>query len=472
MSRTVSLTLLLALVVPGGTPLMAAQSTPAQRPNIVIMLTDNLGWGEIGIQGSARGVPTPRLDRLAAQGMRLTNFNVEYSCVVSRAALLTGRYAVRTGAAQRSGITLWEVTIAEALKSAGYATGHYGKWHLGGETDWRGKREPTNQGFDEWYGIPQSSNEAQVTSMPGYDPAKTPAPYIWEGKAGRAAQQVKVFDLESRRTLDRESATKGIDFMERSVRAGKPFFLYYPITQIHFPTLAHHDFAGSTGAGDIGDALAEVDHNTGLVLDAIERLGVANDTIVIWMADNGAEIRRPWRGTAGPWTGFYNTVMEGGVRVAAMIRWPGRIPAGQVSNEIVHEIDLFPTLAAAIGSDIVPKDRPIDGVDQLPFLKGKQSRSARDSVLFWTENKLVRAVKWQDWKLHYEFQIERGTTIPPALRLFNLRSDPKEETDVKDFNPGVKSVIDKIVADFMASTAAFPNVPMDAPDPYAPPSRR
>ena len=283
---------------------------------------------------------------------------------------------------------------------------------------------------------------------------------------------MKVFDLESRRTLDRESATKGIDFMERSVRAGKPFFLYYPITQIHFPTLAHHDFAGSTGAGDIGDALAEVDHNTGLVLDAIERLGVANDTIVIWMADNGAEIRRPWRGTAGPWTGFYNTVMEGGVRVAAMIRWPGRIPAGQVSNEIVHEIDLFPTLAAAIGADIVPKDRPIDGVDQLPFLKGKQSRSARDSVLFWTENKLVRAVKWQDWKLHYEFQIERGTTIPPALRLFNLRSDPKEETDVKDFNPGVKSVIDKIVADFMASTAAFPNVPMDAPDPYAPASRR
>ena len=237
MSRSVSLTLLLALVIPGSVPLMAAESAQAQRPNIIIMLTDNLGWGEIGIQGSARGVPTPRLDRLAAQGIRLTNFNVEYSCVVSRAALLTGRYAVRTGAAQGSGITLWEVTMAEALKSAGYATGHYGKWHLGGEKEWRGKREPTNQGFDEWYGIPQSSNEAQVTTTPGYDPAKTPAPYIWEGKAGQAAQQVKIFDLESRRTLDRESATKGIDFMQRSVRAGKPFFLYYPITQIHFPTL-------------------------------------------------------------------------------------------------------------------------------------------------------------------------------------------------------------------------------------------
>jgi arylsulfatase A-like enzyme len=467
-----SLSLLLALMLACGGPLRAAAAKQAKQPNIIIMLTDNLGWGEIGIQGSARGVPTPRLDRLAGQGMRLTNFNVEYSCVVSRAALLTGRYAVRTGAAQRSGITQWEVTIAEALKPLGYTTGHYGKWHLGGETAWRGKREPTNQGFDEWYGIPQSSNEAQVTSMPGYDPAKTPPPYIWEGKAGQPAREVKIFDLETRRTLDRESAAKGIEFMERSVRAGKPFFLYYPITQVHFPTLAHHDFVGSTGAGDIGDALAEVDYNTGLVLDALERLGVANDTIVIWLADNGAELRRPWRGTAGPWTGFYNTVMEGGVRVAAMIRWPGRIPAGQVSNEIVHEIDLFPTLAAAIGADIVPKDRPIDGVNQLPFLQGRQQRSARDTVLFWTENKLVRAVKWQHWKLHYEFMLEKGAPLSPALRLFNLRSDPKEETDVKDFNPGVKSVIDKIVADFMASTAAFPNVPMDAPDPYTPERRR
>jgi arylsulfatase A-like enzyme len=472
MSRRVShvgcARLVVAVILLGSGSIEAAETSAVKHPNVVIMLTDNLGWGEIGVHGSVRGVPTPRIDRLASEGMRLTNFNVEYSCVVSRAALLTGRYAVRTGAAQRSGITLWEVTIAEALKPLGYATGHFGKWHLGGEKEWLGQREPTNQGFDEWYGIPQSSNEAQVTSTPGYDPAKTPPPYIWEGKAGHPAQKVKVFDLESRRTLDRESALKGIEFMERSVRAGTPFFLYYPITHVHFPTLAHPEHAGKTGGGDIGDALADIDHNTGLVLDAIERLGIRNDTIVVWMADNGAEARRPWRGSAGPWTGFYNTVLEGGVRVAAMVRWPGHIPAGQVSNEIVHEIDLFPTLAAAIRADIVPKDRPIDGVTQLPFLQGKQPHSARESVLFWTENKLVRAVKWQDWKLHYEFQLERGVTIPPALRLFNLRSDPKEETDVKNFNPGVKSVIDKIVADFMASTKAFPNVPQDAPDPYLP----
>jgi arylsulfatase A-like enzyme len=468
-ARSIALTALAVIGVlsPDPAPTWAA-APPAQRPNIVVMLTDNLGWGEVGAYGGVRGVPTPRIDRLAAQGMRLTNFNVEYSCVVSRAALLTGRYAVRSGAAQRTGITLWEVTIAEALKPLGYATALYGKWHLGGELNWRGQREPTHQGFDEWYGIPLSSNEAQTTTMPGFDATKVEAPYIWEGKAGEPARKVKVFDFETRRTLDREAALKGVAFMEKSVRERKPFFLYYPITQIHFPTLAHADFSGKTDAGDIGDAMADVDYNTGLVLDAIERLDIERNTIVIWISDNGAEARRPWRGTSGPWTGFYNTVMEGGVRTPGMIRWTGRIPAGQVSNEIVHELDLFPTLAAAIGADIVPKDRPIDGVNQLPFFEGKRSRSARDSVLYWTENTLVRAVKWQDWKLHYEFQLERGTNVPPALRLFNLRSDPKEESDVKDFNPGVKSVADKIVADFAASTQAFPNVPQGAADPYTP----
>ena len=218
--------------------------------------------------------------------------------------------------------------------------------------------------------------------MPGFDPAKDETPYIWEGKAGEAARKVKVFDLESRRTLDRESTQRGVEFMERRCARRTPFFLYLPLTQIHFPTLAHPDFAGKTGAGDIGDAMADVDHNTGLVLDAIQRLGIERETIVIWISDNGAETRRPWRGTAGPWTGFYNTVMEGGVRTPGMIRWTGRIPAGQVSNEIVHELDLFPTLAAAIGADIVPKDRPIDGVDQLPFLEGQARRAQRATARF------------------------------------------------------------------------------------------
>jgi len=447
------------------------QTTQATRPNIVIMFPDNLGWGEVGVYGSVRGAPTPRLDRLAAEGMRLNNFNVEYSCTVSRAALLTGRYAIRTGATQGAGITLWEVTIAEALQSIGYATALHGKWHIGGDAP-EGRREPTHQGFDEYYGIPRTSNEAQTTTSPAFNPATSRTPYIWEGKTGEPSRNVKVFDLDTRRTVDREAAERGIAFMERNARARKPFFLYYPMTQIHFPTLAHPDFAGKTGAGDIGDAMADVDHNVGLMLDAIERLGIARNTIVFWCTDNGAEQRRPWRGSSGPWNGFYNTVMEGGVRTPCLVRWPGRIPAGRVSNEIVHQVDIFPTLAAAVGADIVPKDRAIDGVNQLPFLEGKQAKSNRDSVIFFTNTQL-RAVKWHDWKFHYAFQPEPGgQAVAPLMRLFNLRSDPKEESDVKDVNPWAQSVMDRIVAEFNASTQRYPHVPANAPDPYVPPTVR
>jgi arylsulfatase A-like enzyme len=440
----------------------------SSRPNIVLIFPDNLGWGEVGVYGSVRGDPTPRLDKLAAQGIKLDNFNVEYSCVVSRAALLTGRYAIRTGATQDGGITLWEVTIAEALKSLGYATALFGKWHLGGARP-EGKREPSHQGFDEYYGIPRTSNEAQTTTLPNFDAARMETPQIWQGKRGEPSRNVQAFDLDSRRTIDRTAAERGVSFMERNVKGRTPFFLYYPMTQIHFPTLAHPDFAGKTGAGDIGDAMAEVDHNVGLVLDAIDRLGVAKNTIVLWCTDNGAEARRPWRGSPGPWSGFYNTVMEGGIRTPCIIRWPGRIPAGQVSNEIVHEIDLFPTLAAAVGADIVPKDRAIDGVNQLPFFEGRQKRSNRTAVLFYTGTQ-IRAVKWHDWKFHYAFSTEKVVAgQPSSVRLFNLRSDPKEESDIKDANPWSLSVMDRLVAEFTATTVRYPHVPANAPDPYAPP---
>jgi len=360
------------------------------------------------------------------------------------------------------------MTIAEALKPLGYATALFGKWHLGGH-DWWGKREPTNQGFDEWFGIPLSSNEAQGTTDPHGVNAE---PYIWEGKAGSPAKKVRPFNVETRPLLDREAAERGIAFMERNVREHRPFFLYYPITQIHFPALAHPDFAGKTGAGDIGDAMAELDHNVGMMLDAIERLGIARNTLVFWCTDNGAEMRRPWRGSAGPWNGFYNTVMEGGIRTPCIIRWTGRIPPGRVSWEIVQQVDFFPTIAAAVGADIVPKDRAIDGVNELPFLEGKQPHSNRDHVLYFTLRNGLTAVKWNDWKLHYVFQPNPVADPGPGMRLFNLRSDPKEETDVKDANPWVKSVMDSLVANFEASTKRYPNVPRNAPDPYAPPLSR
>ena len=455
----------IALAVGGFAPVTVnAQNA---RPNIVLMFPDNLGWGEVGVYGSVRGDLTPRLDKLASEGIRLNNFNVEFSCTVSRAALMTGRYAIRTGATQPGGITLWEITMAEAFKSIGYSTALFGKWHLGGDRP-EGRREPSQQGFDEFYGIPRTSNEAQTTIAQGQTTPNTS--FIWEGAVGQPARSVKPFNTETRRTIDRESADRTVAFMEKNARTRTPFFVYYPITQIHFPTLPHPDFAGKTAAGDIGDAMAELDANVGRVLDAIDRLKLAPNTIVLWCTDNGAEGRRPWRGSAGPWSGFYNSVMEGGIRTPCIIRWPGRIPAGRVSNEIVHEIDLFPTLAAATGAPL-PADRAIDGVNQLPFLEGKQARSNRESVLFYTNDQL-RAVKWHDWKLHYTYQPEAGAPpVPPLMRLFNLLSDPKEDTDIKDANPWAQSVMDKLVAEFTATTARYPHVPPNAADPYQPPQR-
>jgi len=437
---------------------------PQPPPNIVLMYPDNLGYGEVAIFGGNRGVLTPRIDALAREGMRLTNFNVETFCTPSRAALLTGRYGVRTGTLGYrppwSGMTLWETTLAELLAPIGYTSALFGKWHAGNAAG----RSPTNQGFDEWYGIRDSSNESQASTM-------NDTPYIWEGKAGEPSRPVKEFNLDTRRTIDREVTERGVEFMARSVKARKPFFLYLPFTLIHFPTLPHHDFAGTTGAGDIGDAMAEMDRNVGVVVDAIKRLGIANNTIVVWASDGGAEARRPWRGTAGPWRGFYNTAMEGGIRTPFMIRWPGHIPAGQVSNEIVHNTDVFTTLANAVGVK-VPRDRAIDGVNQLPFFEGRQRKSNRESFVYFAANGQVRAVKWGDWKLHYVWQDEPGQPVERTMKLFNLRSDPKEETDIKDANPGVVTAIGKVVSDFWATVDQYPLIPVATPDPYLPPVGR
>jgi arylsulfatase A-like enzyme len=453
-------------------PLLAnvQSQTDQDRPNIVLMFPDNLGIGEVSSYGGARGVPTPNIDRLATEGLRLTNFNVEYSCVVSRIALLTGRYAVRTGQGYANGMTLWEVTIAEALGSTGYATALFGKWHVGG-FNWEGRREPTHQGFDEWWGIPGTSHVAQYTSFEGFDSTRIAIPYIWEGKAGEPSRRVKPYDLKTRRTIDREAAERGIAFMEQNAAAGIPFFLFYPMTHIHFPALPHPDFAGTTGAGDIGDAMADVDYNVGLVLSALERLGIADNTLVFWCTDNGAEMRRPWRGSSGPWRGYYNSAMEGGVRTPCVIRWPGRIPAGQVTNELVHEIDIFPTIAAAVGAqNLVPADRIIDGVNQLPFFEHTQPHSSRESVMFLAREGHVMAVKWHDWKLWYLFRTELEPDPDDLVRLFDLGVDPREQTDVKDFYPWVISAMDGIVADYEASLEMHPRVPGNADDPYVPPA--
>ncbi len=441
------------------------------KPNVVLIFPDNIGMGEVNAYGGVRGVPTPNIDKIGHEGIRLTNFNVEYSCTPSRIAILTGRYATRTGDDYFSGITLWENTLAEQLKTAGYATAVFGKWDISND-NWLGKREPTYQGFDEWYGIPETSHLSQFTTMKGF-PKDREAPYIWESVAGQMAQKVKPFDLATRRTVDREAAERSVNFIRKNAEKKKPFFLYYPMTQLHFPALPHPDKAGTTGAGDMGDAMADVDYNVGLILKELEKLGIEKNTIVIWCSDNGAEMRRPWRGTSGPWRGFYNSAMEGGVRTPCVIRWPGHIKSGQVSNEMLHEVDLFTTIAAAAGVPYTPADRKIDGVNQLPFLEGNQKNSNRESAIFMSRNGGVMAVKWRDWKFWYNFKTEIPDADPDNLvRLFDLRVDPQEEIDVKDQYPWVVGIMDAIVKEYELSLVQYPRVSAqaNAADPYLPPA--
>ena len=441
------------------------------KPNIILIFPDNIGIGEVSSFGGIRGVPTPNIDKLGDDGIRFNNFNVEYSCVPSRIAILTGRYAARAGDDYYAGTTLWENTIAEELKSVGYATALYGKWDLGSDS-WLGKREPTKQGFDEWYGIPNTSHYAQFTSMKGFPKSKE-IPFIWEGKAGQISKKVKPFDLDTRRTIDREAAEKSVNFIRQNAEKGKPFFLYYPMTQLHFPSLTHPDKAGTTGAGDIGDAMADVDYNVGLILNELKKSGIENNTIVIWCADNGAELRRPWRGSPGPWRGYYNSAMEGGIRTPCVIRWPNRIKSGQVTNEMIHEVDLFPTILAAVGiSNTSSNDRIIDGINQLPFFEGIKKKSNRESALFLNRSGNVMAVKWHDWKLWYNFKTEIPDADPDNLiRLFDLRVDPQEEIDVKDYYPWVLGIMDSIVKEYEMSLVIHPRVSAQAnsADPYIPP---
>ena len=432
-------------------------------PNIVLIVADNLGWGELGCYGGGalRGAPTPGIDQLAREGLLLQNFNVESDCVPTRSALMTGRHPIRTGCLQSvppglpQGLKRSEITLAQLLSERGYATAHYGKWHLG---DIEG-RFPSDRGFDEWYGIPRTTDESQFTSTVGYDPSVADIPYIMQGQAGSPSSLVKVYDLDSRREIDANLVERSCDFIARQHASGKPFFLYLPLVHLHFPTLPHRDFQGRSGQGDFADAMMEMDHRVGQVVDEIERLGLAQETLFIFCSDNGPEFRAPYRGTAGPWRGTYHTAMEGSLRVPCILRWPGRIAPGGVSNEMVHVTDLFATLAAVAGA-AVPTDRPIDGIDQLPFLLGQEPRSRREGFPFFIKNEL-RALKWRDWKLHYywEPEVNEGKGKLESPYLFNIVRDPKEESDVLVHNTWVMGPMLRMVKAFNDSAQRHPHTP-------------
>ena len=470
-----SIRILLATALIGALSLIISSGVQAaDKPNIVFVLTDNLGYGEIGSYGGGitRGAATPRIDSLAKEGMRFLNMNMETQCTPSRSSLMTGRWAIRSGTHSvpfggvADGLTQWEVTMGEALSDAGYTTGYYGKWHLGSHDG----RLPNDQGFDEWFGIPRTTDESLWPTAPGWSPDIMPAEQLMEGKKGEKSRVLGVYDVVQRRLIDAEITKRTVAFIERGGKSGKPFFAYVALTQPHLPTLPNPAFAGKTGNGEWADMLAEMDANVGQILDAVDKAGVRDNTIFIFTSDNGAEFFKPWDGWAGPWRGAYFTALEGGIRVPFLIRWPGKIAAERVSNEIVHGVDMFATLARFSGAK-VPTDRPFDSIDQSAFFLGKTEKSAREGFPIWGAERL-QAVKWRNWKMHF---MRQDTMFDPPVKnptptIYNLYADPREEKPTVD--SWVVGPMLTIVGDFEQSVKKYPLIPMGTPDPYAPPTQR
>jgi len=432
--------------------LLASSNAMAQdKPNIVLVFMDNFGWGELGSYGGGliRGAATPRIDSLADEGLRLLNFNVEAQCTPSRAAIMTGRYAIRTGNGSvplgvgAYGLTQWEYTMAEMLSDAGYNTGMFGKWHLG---DSEG-RYPTDQGFDEWYGIPNSSDESYWPDNDLYRAGTHPQvkyEHIMEARRNETPKELHVYNGARRLTIDGEITDRAIDFMKRKAKEDKPFFLFIPYTQTHHPVQPE---------------------------PTVDELGIKDNTIFIFTADNGPEGVHPHQGFAGPWRGSYFTGLEGSLRVPFLIRWPEKIPANSVSNEIVHEMDLFTTFAKFSGGKI-PADRVIDGVDQSEFFMGKQEKSDRESVVVYVGNDLY-GVKWRNWKMMFKEldTIEADPVRTYGIPLFyNLLLDPREENPslYAAENLWVRFPAGQVLIEHSRSFEKEPPIPPGTPDPYQP----
>ena len=453
----------------------------AAAPNVVLMLADNVGWGDIGAYGGGemRGMPTPRIDSIAAQGLQMTQFLVEPGCTPSRAALMLGRYPIRAGlgtiiiGGTPNTLQANEFTLAEMFKSRGYATGMAGKWHLGSEEQsW-----PTRQGFDEYrVGVIETSDGTLYRGhmeRAGVAEAaiKKTVPMIYESDDNGELKAVREYTVDYRREVEGDIAKASVDYIKRHAAADKPFFLYVGWTHSHYPSVTPPEFTGKSSHA-YGDLIMELDYRTGQVLDAIEQADIEDNTIVLWLSDNsatptGSPMAYPG-GNNGPFRGELGDALEGSLRVPGMIKWPGEIAPGK-SNEMVSIHDILPTLARIIDAKL-PTDRFYDGVDQSDFLLGKQAASNRDHLVTFLNNELA-AVRWRHYRI-YPKSFGRSFTNPSqegglGIRLlnnelpdlYNIEMDPREQINITADNAWVFRQYLRIVGDYKKSLEKFPNPP-------------
>jgi arylsulfatase A-like enzyme len=422
----------------------SAAGPPAQRPpNIVFIYADDQGYGDLGCYG-AKGFTTPNIDRLAKEGVRFTDFYVAQAvCSASRTALLTGCYPNRVGIlgalgpTAKHGISDDERTIAQVLKTRGYATAIFGKWHLGHHPQFL----PTRHGFDEYYGLPYSND-----MWPMHPTSKFPDLPLIEGEKTVALNP----DQTQLTTLYTERAVK---FIEKS--KDKPFFLYVPHAMPHVPLHVSDKFRGKSERGLYGDVLMEIDWSVGQILAALKNNGLDEQTLVMYSSDNG-----PWLsygdhgGSAGPLREGKGTSFEGGIREPFLARWPGKIPAGIVCTEPAMTIDILPTVAKLAGAEL-PK-HAIDGLDIWPLMSGqKDAVCPHEAFWFYWGNELqgIRAGKWKLHLPHTYTHIEtpgmagkpgKGVQQKIELALYNLMKDPGETTNLADSERGVVKKLEEL----------------------------
>ncbi|QDU63221.1 Arylsulfatase [Planctomycetes bacterium Pan216] len=408
-----------------------------EHPNVIIIFCDDLGYNDIGPFGSTKH-RTPNLDRMAKQGRRFTDFYVSSGvCSPSRSSLMTGCYPRRVGLhlndegkwvlfpGNKRGLNPEEITIADLLKPLGYATACVGKWHLGDQPEFL----PTRQGFDTYFGIPFSNDMGLWKPERGYPPLPL-------------MRQEKVIETEpDQGELTKRYTEEAVRFIGE--RKDGPFFLYFPHTMPHAPQAASKDFLGKSANGRWGDAVEEIDWSTGVLLDTLEKLDIADRTLVIFTSDNGGAVR--WGASNKPLRGGKGGTWEGGHRVPMIAWWPGEIPAGTTCSEMATTMDLLPTIADLTGA-MMPSDRIIDGKDIWPLLAGKPGAKTPHEAYFYYYRDQLDAVRSGDWKLF----VNRGNKMrakPMPAELYHLRDDIGETTNVAAKHPDVvaqlKSLLDQ-----------------------------
>jgi arylsulfatase len=427
----------------------AKSSQQQSLPNVVIVFTDDQGYGDVGCYG-ATGFQTPNLDQLASEGMRFTNFySAQPVCSASRAGLLTGCYPNRIGISgalfphHEVGLNPKEWTIAEMLKEKGYATAIFGKWHLGHHQEFL----PLQHGFDEYLGVPYS-NDMWPIKVDGtrFEQGKGRSSYpdlpLVEGN--EVVEEITT--LAGQDKLTTLYTEKAVDFINR--HANQPFFVYVPHSMPHVPLGVSDKFRGKSEQGMYGDVMMEIDWSVGQIMKALEANGIADNTIVIFTTDNG-----PWlnygnhAGSAGGLREGKTTSWEGGQRVPFIVRWPGEIPEGTICNNLACAIDILPTLTGIVGGKL--SENKIDGVDVSALWKGNQEARPRESILFYYGKNHLNGVRKGNWKLvlphtwrSYQAQPGNDGHGGPRIQmevespqLYNMMRDPGEQYNVIDHHP-------------------------------------